>query len=1180
VSHHSIFIPRKYQNQDNQEIINFDTIVQNNISIILGEPASGKTYQLKNYNTTHLANTSLVELINIEDTGTVDEHIEIVLLDSIDEALIDYKNPKKLQSKLTSFIKASREKNPEVKIVITCRYLEWKEYFEEQLKVIDSDLKIYEVLPLDEEDINIILEKYSIETTRFWQYIKDNYLESLLKNIMIILHIVESFEKYHNQSVNYIEIYSDVVNKYITRKGSDREDIITDKPLKDIILIASSLATYMLFNREHEVLTSDLPNLANELYKVNAKNIIVDDLNIILNTALFEQNKGQFSFFHKSVQEYLVAHFIAYKNLDIDTLFKIFSNKIRFYDEFEEVIIYLTNIKPELFVNFIEFDPFIFKRHPSLNQEQQEKLLIALLDKLHNQKAMAWGKWDYFKNTTLVKFQKVDNLPELIQANVDIPTIDNLIFPYLMKLLEYNYSQKMEDLIFDILNNFSDDSNKIRNFIKNNFIDNFTFNSRLIIFMQEHDLFEKELHTFLNFETHLVQSLYGINFSYKETTVTPTGYDFNQLLSILDYIPHDQLKYIVPYINYEDCYKWYEYIKSEYDKSKYSSEYIAWVMHGVLNNIISYSNTKNVLIDIVEFLRKNNIYLHHVDKEKIRLNFNDISNDFWELYFVGYDVKELDRYETQQLLSFYDILKKDIEEASIIYSIDIYYEAYVYFNRMTEEIHTFLMANKIFKAHMENLWKQQKVMENNWKDKWDNSEHSLKRKQVEDTNFTIYSKSVKNINSRRDMYNIFNYLVAKDREEFIRLVKEELQDKYSTFIEFAKEEFIQDTSYLDLKKELTSNSLSNAPTFIFSYLFKMISVEERYTLLDSEEQYKKLFWHAYRHFGQMREDYFVDISKLYIKEFELLVIESIQLSLEQSNNKKIGNYQELKELFESLDIFKEEFLPLLVKYIFDIDISIFKSLEEYDRLFLLEILSLDITKYDFIKELMIKDQEHCYNYLNILIKMNSNIALSDFNEFIYKHLKRNIEWYVKACRCIKICKKPVVDDERYSENIYVDKIKTFCCLMSSLNKNQDKIVDLKPQYIKIILIDYYDFFKEYQHPTGSYSPCIHDDMNDLINKIWNHLEVTSNSVNILEELVKVENKRLVTRSEYTLEKAYNQQRKDRYIPNSEYKEIFDRNEVNNNGDTININISGTVHGAVVNNGNVTINKKLSKEEPL
>ena len=44
------FIPRKFKNIESNDIVDFDTLVQNNsISVILGEPASGKTYQLKEY---------------------------------------------------------------------------------------------------------------------------------------------------------------------------------------------------------------------------------------------------------------------------------------------------------------------------------------------------------------------------------------------------------------------------------------------------------------------------------------------------------------------------------------------------------------------------------------------------------------------------------------------------------------------------------------------------------------------------------------------------------------------------------------------------------------------------------------------------------------------------------------------------------------------------------------------------------------------------------------------------------------------------------------------------------------------------------------------------------------------------------------------------------------------------
>ncbi len=42
------FIPRKFKNIETGQTVDFETVVNSsNISVILGEPASGKTYQLK-----------------------------------------------------------------------------------------------------------------------------------------------------------------------------------------------------------------------------------------------------------------------------------------------------------------------------------------------------------------------------------------------------------------------------------------------------------------------------------------------------------------------------------------------------------------------------------------------------------------------------------------------------------------------------------------------------------------------------------------------------------------------------------------------------------------------------------------------------------------------------------------------------------------------------------------------------------------------------------------------------------------------------------------------------------------------------------------------------------------------------------------------------------------------------
>jgi hypothetical protein len=290
----SKFIPRKFKNTETNEIVDFEHIVQDsNISIILGEPASGKTYQLKEYSKqTDIA--YFVELINIEDEEKIEENIAYVLLDSIDEALTDYGNPKKLQNKLSKFIENAKETNPNIKFIITCRYLEWQKYFEEELKKIDDKLQIYEILPLSKEEITHLLKKEDIKD--FWNFIDSNYLEPLLKNIMIIFHLVENFREYEDNS-SYTNIYEQIVKEYLTKVGEDREETNTNKDLNELMLIASSLATYMMLNRISAIDKNELNKIASECYKIDNKPIVADDLKAILNTALFKKKKSKLIFF-------------------------------------------------------------------------------------------------------------------------------------------------------------------------------------------------------------------------------------------------------------------------------------------------------------------------------------------------------------------------------------------------------------------------------------------------------------------------------------------------------------------------------------------------------------------------------------------------------------------------------------------------------------------------------------------------------------------------------------------------------------------------------------------------------------------------------------------------------------------------------------------------------------------
>ena len=200
------FIQRNFQEINTHIKINFDTILQNNISIVLGEPASGKTYQLKNYKQDK-SNILLQELININIDEINIDGKDMIFLDSIDEALTDYNNFKKLQDKLTNYIQLCKEINPQIKFVITCRQYEWNEYFAEKLKELDNTLKIYQILDLEVEQINLLLTQEKINTDEFWKFVSENYLIFLLKNILVTLNIINKYSDYKTKTITYIDIY-------------------------------------------------------------------------------------------------------------------------------------------------------------------------------------------------------------------------------------------------------------------------------------------------------------------------------------------------------------------------------------------------------------------------------------------------------------------------------------------------------------------------------------------------------------------------------------------------------------------------------------------------------------------------------------------------------------------------------------------------------------------------------------------------------------------------------------------------------------------------------------------------------------------------------------------------------------------------------------------------------------
>ena len=345
------FISRYYKKENDASSYLFNEIVEKSmISIILGEPASGKTYQLK-YFDEHSDSTKFVELMFIEDEEDILNTTQYILIDSIDEALSKNDSDKTTIRNLLKYIKKSLEINSSVKFIITCRYLEWKEIFEEKLKEIDKDIQIYHIQELSKEDINRLLVEKRIEEKDFWNFINQNFLNELLKNVLMIINIIDNFQIYKSKSLKYFEIYDEIIKEHIQAKTeNERSNQLSKISFEDLKFISSSLAIYFTLNHSRVIDASNLDKLASELYKINNIDITGENLSILLDSALFSGNRSKIRFFHKSIQEYLSAYFIIEKKLGIKTIKDIFSHSLGFYEEFEEVIIYSTFAhKTELF---------------------------------------------------------------------------------------------------------------------------------------------------------------------------------------------------------------------------------------------------------------------------------------------------------------------------------------------------------------------------------------------------------------------------------------------------------------------------------------------------------------------------------------------------------------------------------------------------------------------------------------------------------------------------------------------------------------------------------------------------------------------------------------------------------------------------------------------------------------
>ncbi len=1120
------FIQRLYIKDNDSSFYIFDEIInKSQISIILGEPASGKTYQLK-YFDENSDSTKFVELMFIEDEEDILDTTKYILIDSIDEALSKNDSDKTTKNNLIKYIKKSLEINPIVKFVITCRNLEWKEIFEKSLKEIDKDIQIYHIQELSKEDINGLLVEKNIEEKDFWDFINQNFLDELLKNVLMIINIIDNFETYKSKSLKYFEIYEEIIKNHLLAKTNNERcnQLLKMSPI-EMKLISSTLAIYFTLNHSRVIDASDLNMLASELYKINNIDITGEKLSIVLDSALFSGNRNKIRFFHKSIQEYLSAYFVIEKKLDIKTIKDLFSHSLGFYEEFEEVIIYLTNIEKRFFKNFVAFDPFIFRRHPYLDMEEQKLLLKNMLNILSNEQQTAWGKWEYIENSSLVNFDKSINIEvsNLVKQNIDTKNMNQALFGYVLSVLEHNYNKELQDFIFKILENIKLEKDVCFRYITRHRINNIEYNKELLRFILINDMwYSDEDYIYI----HIFQTLYK-------------HVEFKNLIILLQYFSLYTDKKVIENIDIQDLIFWFNNVSKSYkDKYEkiYSREQISFLIFLILKSFEEHKD-KEILEKIFHFFTDQYIYnfdfyIGDYEKDKYILEFTNIKDYFWKYFFSTKDIFKSSRLLI--ILSFFKKPIKGLKDIIIIYPISAYLEHYLYLKGYSNFIDSFemlVLEDTDFKSYL--VENQKKWQEQKWYIEQEKSNRNFQNQK--NKNDEKYKKLINNFSTVTDLYNIYNYAFHKKRnkDKLNEILKNDLGEvKYKVFMDYIKDSFNSDNLYLEIKKDLLKE-IRYKRTYLFHFYFNNISKEYINNLIQTKEDYKKLYYYVYS-YRKFESKYFLYITKSFISIFIDLSIESLKIST--------SRLSEIIYCFKKLNIYDLDNLKLLIEYIKSIYSKTLINIERNEKESFLNILSLEKENYDFIKSLYFIDSINEYTYFKSLLYIDINRAFDDYLNIVYPEGNKYLKFDIVGK--INYVQNPV--ELNNYDNITIspicrEKFKTLLAMLYSLkeNRNFENIYQLNCKNFKFIFINYYDFFKEYHYPKSTFSPDIYTNMYELINAILNYIGSSDKFIPLLEDLQNTENKNMKAIIKYELEKAYNNKQKNRAYTNKYYKDILD-----------------------------------------
>lgn len=369
------YIPITILNSKTEEV-DFQKIMENKISIILGNPGSGKTTLLKHYK--NLSNQSESQLLSVKALlripHCVKQQTKILFLDGIDEYRVASQDETFVAEELGWKIDEILQKQPELKIILTCREMDWfGEDHDKLQEYVIPKVEVFHIQPLD-----LIQQKEFTEM--LINKDKDSFLEKFhnsifLTNPQLFYMLSEIWNKQSIKLTSKIDIYKIFIETAIAEYNPKHEQYQFFLEKEQALKLLGYLSYFYFF--------CGIEEFSPEILKyISAKEhgYPHDELKQLVKTNIF----SNYYFSHKTIAEFALAYHIANfqskEHWSYEKIRTLFTNERgNISSRLRGAYTWLCSLSNN--ISLIKMDPYyqtIYGNNSLFNTEEKRNILKAL----------------------------------------------------------------------------------------------------------------------------------------------------------------------------------------------------------------------------------------------------------------------------------------------------------------------------------------------------------------------------------------------------------------------------------------------------------------------------------------------------------------------------------------------------------------------------------------------------------------------------------------------------------------------------------------------------------------------------------------------------------------------------------------------------------------------------------